>query len=161
MVMGSSVVSPLGYQTSMLHGLAHGNYLGTREGSLVEVSLGSMASLMIGTVEGYLVGLSLGLPHVSPIEFPNPGADLPVTLLGKPLGLLFGSEAVRFWCCCQCVMDRHEANCARGGEVDISCVLHFGALITSNMNSVRYFQHLELLTLELSTTWLIIYSEGR
>ena len=59
---------------------------------MVRVSLGRMSGLMIGTGEGSLVGLSLGLPLGSPLEYPNPGDDLPVMLLGAPLGLWFGSQ---------------------------------------------------------------------
>ena len=39
--------------------------------------------------------------------------------------------------------------------VGIFCLPPYGALITYNMNSVRYFQLLELLNLPLSPTWLI------
>ena len=51
---------------------------------MVGFSLGKLAGLMIGTVEGSLVGLSLGITIVTPLEYPNPGDDLPVTLLGAP-----------------------------------------------------------------------------
>ena len=113
---------------------------------------------MIGTREGYLVGLSLGISLVSSLESPNPGADLPGTLLGTPLGLWFGSEAVKRLCCWRHLMDYHEDT---WWGVGISCVPTSGSLIKSTMNSVRYFQLLELLTLEISTTLLIPYYGGR
>ena len=52
---------------------------------------------MIDTIEVFF-GLSLGLPFGPPLEYPNYGAVLPGTLLVYPLGLWFGSEAVRRWC---------------------------------------------------------------
>ena len=66
---------------------------------------------MIGTVEGSLVGLSLGLTRVSPLESKNIEAELPDMLLGAPLGLCFGSEAVGYMCCCHRLMDFHESTC--------------------------------------------------
>ena len=49
----------------------------------------------------------------------------------------------------------------RGGGGGISIVATAGDIITSNMNSVRYYQLMELLTLALSPTWLIPSSGGR
>ena len=54
---------------------------------MVEVSLDTLVRLMIGTGEGYFFGLSLELPHVSPLESPNHGVYMPKTLLGVPLWL--------------------------------------------------------------------------
>ena len=68
-----------------------------------------MAGLMIGNGEVSLIGLSLGFPLGPPLESPNPGAELPGTLLGAPQELWFVSEAVRFMCCCRRIMDCHEA----------------------------------------------------
>ena len=45
-----------------------------------------------------LVGLSLGIPLVPPLEYPNPVVVMHGTLIGMPLGMWFGSEAVRYWC---------------------------------------------------------------
>ena len=55
-------------------------------------------------------------------------------------------------------MDYLEANF---WGVGISCFAPSGTFITSKMNSVRYLQLLELLTLSLSSTWLISSSGGR
>ena len=55
-------MSSLVYSINVLLGLALVNYFVTFEGSLVEVSLVSLAGLMIGTGEGYLSSLSLVLP---------------------------------------------------------------------------------------------------
>ena len=60
-----------------------------------------MDGLIIGTGERYLVGLSLELTLGSPLVSPNNGDDLPETLMGAPIGLWFGSEAVRRRCCCR------------------------------------------------------------
>ena len=98
-------------------------------------SLVTLAGLIIGTGEGSLIGLSLGLPLGSPLESTNTGADMPGTLLGAPPGLWFEFDVV--W------------------GVGISCLPLSGAFITSTMNSVRYLQLVELLTLSLSHTWLI------
>ena len=76
---------------------------------MVGVLLGTLAVLMIGTTEGSLVGLSLGISLGYPIEYPNPGALLSRKLLGAPLGLWFGSEAVICLYCCHLLMDFHEA----------------------------------------------------
>ena len=141
MVLGSLVGFPLGYPINMLLGLSLFNSFGIWEGYLVEVSINTLVGLMIGTGERSLVVLSLELPRVSPLESPNPGADLSGTLLGSPLGLWFGSEV--FW------------------EVGISCVPPYGALITYKMTSVRYFQLQELLNLSLSPTLMISTSGGR
>ena len=98
MVMGAPAGYLLVYSINMFLGLKLGNYFGTREGYLVGVSLVTLNGLMIVTGEGSLFGLPLGLPIVSPIESPNNGSDLTGTLLGAPLGLRFGSEAVRCLC---------------------------------------------------------------
>ena len=45
--------------------------------------------------------------------------------------------------------------------VGIFCLPPYGALITYNMNSVRYFQLIYFLTLSLTPLWLIPYSIGR
>ena len=111
---------------------------------------------MIGTGEGSFVGLSLGLPPVSPLEYPNPGSELPIIMMDKRLGLWFGFEAVRCLCCFHSLMDFHEDPFLR---VDIYCVPPSGALITSNMNSATYYQLLELSTLALSPS-LLISSSG-
>ena len=144
MVLVEPVGSTHGYSINMFLGLELCNYFGRWGGSLFGVSFGTPAVLMIGTREGYLVGLSLGISLVSSLESPNPGADLPGTLLGTPLGLWFGSEAVRCLCFCLGLMDFHEATC---WGVDISCVPISGAFITSKMNSIRYYQLMEFLTL--------------
>ena len=55
------------------------------------VSLGQLAGLMIGTVKVSLVGLSMGLPFVSPLDSPNPGLTgviLDMTLVNPLLSLL-------------------------------------------------------------------------
>ena len=142
----------------MLLGLSLGNYFGTWEGTLVEVSLGTLAGLMIGIWEGYLVGLSLGLTIGSPIESLNPGADLHSTLLSVNLQLWFGSGAVRCRCCCCRLTNSRKAT---WWGVGISCVPPCGVLVTSNINYIRYWQLLDLFTLELSPTWLIPSSGWR
>ena len=45
---------------------------------------------MIGTGEGYLVELSLGIPLVPPLDYPNPGLTGIILgmSLGNPLGYL-------------------------------------------------------------------------
>ena len=63
------------------------------------------------------------------------------TLLGAPLGLWFGYDLV--W------------------GVIISWVTPSGAFIIFKINSLRYYQLVELLTLSLSPTWLIPTSGGR
>ena len=150
--MGAHVGSPLGYSTNMLLGLIPENYLGTWEGSLVGVSLGTLSSLMVGNVEGSFVGFSLGLPIRSQLEYSNHGAELTEILLGTLLGLCFGSEAVS--CLCLCFRLRYYRKAICWG-VGISCVLLYGAIITSNTKSGRYLQPLDLLTLVLSHTWSI------
>ena len=103
----------------MFLGLALCNYFGTREGSLVGVSLGLLDGLMIGTGEVYLVGLSLELPLGFPFEYKNPGAELSGILMGVPIGFWFDSEASRCLCYCRRLMDYHEDTC---WGVGISCV---------------------------------------
>ena len=76
----------------MFLGLVLGNSFGTCEGSLFVVLLTTMGGLIIGTWGVALVGLSLLFPIGYPLESPNLGAVLPVTLLVTPLGLWFGSE---------------------------------------------------------------------
>ena len=49
---------------------------------------------MIVTGEGSLVGLLMGITLGYPLEYPNCGAELSVTLPDAPLGLWFGSCAV-------------------------------------------------------------------
>ena len=44
------------------------------------------------------VGLFLGLPNGYPVKSPNPIDVLPEMLMGAPIGLWFGSEAVMCWC---------------------------------------------------------------
>ena len=102
---------------------------------MVVFSIGPLYGLMIVTVEVYLFGLSLGIPRVSPLESPNPGAELPDMLLGAPLGLCFGYEAVRYMCSFLRLMDFHESTYWGGG---ISWVPPYGDFITSKLNSVRY-----------------------
>ena len=113
---------------------------------------------MIGTVEGYLVSLSLVLPIVFPLEYPNTESDLPGMLLGKPLGLWFGSEAVGYLCffCRFTYLFK-----ATFWGVSISCIHPYRALIKSSMNSLRYYQIMELITLSPSSTWLIFFSWWR
>ena len=96
---------------------------------------------MIGTLYGSLVGLSRGLPLGSPLESQNSGADLHDTLMGTPIGLWFGSEAVSCLNYYPRLMDFHEATC---WAVRISCIPTSEAFITSKINSVRYFQLMEL-----------------
>ena len=79
--MGASVGYPLGYFINILFGFELCNSFGTWKGYLVEISFGTLAGLMIGTGEGSLVGSSLGIPLGSPLEYPNPGSELSVTLL--------------------------------------------------------------------------------
>ena len=66
----------------MFLSLVLGNYFGIWEVSLVGVSLGTLVGLMIRIVEISLVGISLVLPLGYPLKSPNPGAELPGTLLG-------------------------------------------------------------------------------
>ena len=98
MVLVAPVGSLLEYPINKLLGLENFNSFGTWEVYLVGFSLLPLAILVIGTVGGYLVGLSLVLPLGSPLESPNPGTDLPGTLLGVPLGLRFESETVSCMC---------------------------------------------------------------
>ena len=94
----------------MLLGLDIFNSFVTWEVYLVGVSLVPLDLLIIVTGEGYLVVLSLVIPLGYLLEYTNPGADLPSTLMGAPLRLWFGSEAVRCLCCFRRLMDFHEAN---------------------------------------------------
>ena len=105
---------------NVLLGFSYYNSSGTWEGYLVGFSLVPMAVLMIGTDEGSVVGLSLVFPLGSPLDSPNPGADLSGTLLYAPLGLWFFFDVV--W------------------GVGIYFVPPSGSSIASKMNSVRYCQ---------------------
>ena len=100
----------------------------------------------------------MGVTLVYPLESPNPGAGLPDMLLGAPLGLWFGSEAVMCWCFYRCVTYFRKDT---WWGVGIYCVPPSGALITSNMNSLRYLQILDFLTLVLLPNLLILSSGGR
>ena len=62
---------------------------------MIGVSLGALGGLVIGTREGSLVGLSLVFTIKYPFEYPNTRYVLPGTLLVTSLGLWFGSEFVR------------------------------------------------------------------
>ena len=112
---------------------------------------------MIGTVEGYLVGLSLVITLGYPLEFTNPVYYMPCTLMVVSPGLWFVSEAFQCWCSCRCLMDCRKAT-YWGRYFSIST---YGSLITYIMNSVKYFQLLELINLALSPNWLIPTSGGR
>ena len=105
------------------------------------VSLCPLSGFIIFTREVSLVGFSLVLSLGSPLESPNPGSDLSSTLLREPFGLWFGSD------------------------VEWGIVIYFispsRTFITSNINSVRYFQLLELQALSLSLTRLIPTSGRR
>ena len=158
MVLIAPVGYPLGYSINIFLGLVIDNYFGTWEGSLVVVSLGALAGLVVVTGEGYFFVLSLLLPREYPFYSPNPGAELPGTLMGYTLGLFFGYEAVVCLCSCLRLMDFHKATC---WGVGISCVPPSGYFITSKESSVRYFQLLDLITLSVFTTWLITTSGGR
>ena len=111
MVLGSPVVCTLLYYINIFLGLALCNSFGIREGYLVGISIGTLVGLMIGNGEVSLVGLSLGLTLGSPLDSPNPGAELPGTLMGVPLGFWFGSEALRCLCCFCLIMYFQEATC--------------------------------------------------
>ena len=104
----------------------------------------------VGYILGYSINmflvLSLGLTLGSPLDSPNAVADLPGKFLGTPLGLCFGSEASRCLCYSCWLMDFHKATC---WVVFIYCVPSYGYFITSKINSVRYCQLMELLTLSL------------
>ena len=76
----------------MLLGLEIGTSFGSLVVSFVGVSIGTLIGFMIGSGGVSLVGLSPGIQIGSPLESPNPGAVLPGTMLGAPLGLWFGSE---------------------------------------------------------------------
>ena len=116
------------------------------------VSIGTLDGLIIGTVELSFVGLSLELPLGYPLEYPNTGSVLPGTPMGTPIGLWFGYEAARYFCYCLYLTDLQKDNCGEGG---IYCVPTSETICTFYMNSVRYLQLLELLTLALSTNWSI------
>ena len=157
MVLGAPVGYTLEESIGVFIGLSLGNPFGTLEISFTGVSPGKMGDLMIDTKEVSLVVLSMGIPIVSLLKFQNCGDVMPGTLLGDPLGLWFGSEAVRYWCSCRRLTDFSEDTCGRGG---ISCIPSSGAVITYNMNSVIFFQLLELITLALSPIFLSLIKEG-
>ena len=113
---------------------------------------------MISTREGFLVGLLLVLPLVSPLESANPVAVMPGTLMGDTIGLWFGYEAVRCICCWRRLTDCREATF---WGVCIYYIPTSVALVTSNTNSVCYFQLLDFLTWSFSPTWLITSCGGR
>ena len=106
---------------------------------------------MISTKERSLVWFSLGLTIGYLLESTNLESELPGMLLGAPPGLWFGSDAV-MWRCCWRLTGCRKATL---WGVDIYWVPPYGALITSNMKSVRYWQLLEFLNFSLSPTWLI------
>ena len=124
----------------MFLGLEFDWSFGTWEWFFVVVLLGPLYGVIIGTGEGYLGRWSLALTLWSQLEFPNPWAELPGTLLGASIGLWFGSDVV--W------------------GVVTSCVPQTGSLIRTKMNSIRYFQLMEFLILSLSPNWLIPTSGG-
>ena len=99
----------------------------------------------------------MGLPLGSSPESTNPVAGMPGTLVGATLELWFGSETFRCQCCFRRLTDFRKYNC---WGVCISCIPPSRALITSTMISVRYYQLLGFLTLEISPTWLVPYSGG-
>ena len=158
----------LGFKLGLLYGMVLGAPVGYPLRYSINIFLawnfaihlvhGKDLWFMIGTGEGYLVGLSLGLPLGSPLDSPNPVSELPDTLLGAPLGLWFGSEVARCLCYFQRLMDLHEDNF---WGVGISCVPTSGYSIASKINSVKYFQLMELLKLSLLPTCLIPTSGGR
>ena len=45
----------------------------------------------------------------SPLEYPNPRSVMPFKLLGAPIGLWCGSEALSYLCCFFRLMDFHKA----------------------------------------------------
>ena len=67
MLLGATFGIPLEGSITMLFVLALVNYFGICEGYLVVFSLVTMGELAIGTGEGSMVGLSLGIPLVSPL----------------------------------------------------------------------------------------------
>ena len=158
MVLVVPVGYPLGYSINMLLGLSLVNYFGTYEGYLFRSLLCTLAGLILDTVERYLVGLSLRITIGYPLEYLNLGYFLSVTLMGVPLWLWFVSESVRCHCCFRCLTDFCKAPFC--GEVVIYCVPTSVDIIKSIMDSGRYCQLMELLTLELSSTCLFTYSEG-
>ena len=115
MVLGAPVGYTLEESIGVFIGLSLGNPFGTLEISFTGVSPGKMGDLMIDTKEVSLVVLSMGIPIVSLLKFQNCGDVMPGTLLGDPLGLWFGSEAVRYWCSCRRLTDFSEDTCGRGG----------------------------------------------
>ena len=138
-----------------------GNCYDKKEGYLVVVSLSTLGSLIIVTLEVSLVGLSLVLSVEYTLESPNPGAVMSGTLLGATPGLWFVSESLRYWYSCCCLTDFRGGTCGEGERLLFSRVPHYKYLFIYNMNSVLYFQLVELLTLSIATTWLIPSSEGR
>ena len=87
--VGTMMVAPVGYpledSIGMLLGLTLGTSFETWEIYLVWISLGTLGGWMIGTGEGSLFVLSLGLPPVSPLEYPNN-----VAVLGSLFGYFSG-----------------------------------------------------------------------
>ena len=82
---------------------------------LFGVSIGTLGGLIIGAGEGYLVRLSLIILLRNLLEYPHPGAVLPVTILGVSLGVWFGSGGVSYWCYFHHLMDYQESTC--GGNM--------------------------------------------
>ena len=88
MVLVAPFGYPLGYSINIFLGLVLSNSFGTWEVSLVGVLIGTLSDFIIDDVEGYLVGLSLGISLGYPLEYINPGSDLPGTLMVAPLGFV-------------------------------------------------------------------------
>ena len=87
--------------------------------------------------------------------------------MGAPLGFRCGSEAGSCWFYFCRHVDRHmDFYCHKynygggGGGVGIFFSPPYGFLVTSNMNSVSYFQLLELITLVIPFTYLVPFSGG-
>ena len=60
---------------------------------MVRFSLVTLAGLMVGNVEAYLIGLSLGIPILSSLASPNPGAVIR-SLLGSLTIMIRGMSLV-------------------------------------------------------------------
>ena len=88
MVLVAPFGSPLGYSINIFLGLVLSNSFCTWKVFFVGVLIGTLSDFIIDAVEGYLVGLSLGLPLRSPLEYINPGSDLPGMLMVAPLGVV-------------------------------------------------------------------------